>query len=54
LRDVFYPVLEFRDKNQTFVKVEGHKVDFFHMKPKEEHAPPFGPLPRVPWAGVLD
>jgi len=29
LRDVFRPVLEFRDENQTFAKVEGPKVDFF-------------------------
>jgi len=29
LRDVFYPVLKFKDEKQTFAKVEGPKVDFF-------------------------
>jgi hypothetical protein len=29
LRDVFYPVLKFRDEKQTFAKVEGPEVDFF-------------------------
>jgi hypothetical protein len=29
LRDVFYPVLKFRDKKQTFAKVEGPEMDFF-------------------------
>jgi len=31
LRDVFYPVLKFRDEKQTFAKVEGPKVDFFFL-----------------------
>jgi hypothetical protein len=29
LREVVCPVLELREKNQTFVKVGGGKVDFF-------------------------
>jgi hypothetical protein len=28
LRDVFDPVLEFRDQKWTFMKVEGAEVDF--------------------------
>jgi hypothetical protein len=29
LREVVYPVLKLREENQTFVKVEGEKIDFF-------------------------
>jgi hypothetical protein len=31
LREVFYPVLEFREEKQTFAKVEGDNVEFFHV-----------------------
>jgi hypothetical protein len=33
LRDVFFPVLEFRDQKWTFAKVKGPKVDFFLLNP---------------------
>ena len=29
MKDVFCPVLKFRDENQTSVKIEGRKLDFF-------------------------
>jgi len=29
---VVYPVLEFREKKQTFAKIEGCNVDFSHVK----------------------
>jgi hypothetical protein len=29
LREVFCPVLKFREEKQTFAKVERHDVDFF-------------------------
>jgi len=32
LREVFYPVLKFREEKRTFVKVEGDNVDFFREK----------------------
>jgi hypothetical protein len=32
LRKVVCPVLKFREKNWTFVKVEGEKVDFFEKE----------------------
>jgi hypothetical protein len=32
LREVVYPVLDFREKKRTFVKIEGGKVNFFPGK----------------------
>jgi hypothetical protein len=32
LREVFCPVLEFREKKRTFAKVKGGNVDFFLRK----------------------
>jgi hypothetical protein len=39
LRDVFYLVLEFKDENQTFIKVEGPKANFFWDKDQDEKRP---------------
>jgi hypothetical protein len=32
LREVVYPVLDFREEKQTFTKIKGGNVDFFQIK----------------------
>jgi hypothetical protein len=32
VQEVVYPVLEFREKNKTFTKVEGDNIDLFFEK----------------------
>jgi hypothetical protein len=40
LRDMFFPVLEFRDQKWTFAEVERPKVNFFLLNPYDNVSTP--------------